>query len=175
MPARRRTRKGGDMQSDVQVQLDKIETAVNAIKEMHTLGAAGEPLADKSLSSPSDAYLSTRAKTSSPSKIMSLKADSPEPIVPLTNKTHPLADVKFKNGGVSLALSRILDNIDKKSPSASKGNTTWGAIKTELMNATTESEVKSILIDNNVGVFNNQVAGSRRKKSSGKKVTHRRR
>jgi hypothetical protein len=90
-------------------------------------------------------------------------------------------DKKFKDGAggrVSLAFGRIMTLIDeyiKKKGDTVKEGASWSTIKQKLVDANTVDEVQDVINKYKVSFASNYVAGTRRRKSRGKKRTQKRR
>jgi hypothetical protein len=105
-------------------------------------------------------------------------------------------NIKFLNGAggtVSLSFDGIIPKIDKviktyevaklknpnspeySEPEAMKGTTPWSTIKQKLIDANSVDEVQGVINTYKISFAANYVAGTRRRKSRGKKRTHKRR
>jgi hypothetical protein len=89
--------------------------------------------------------------------------------------------IKFTDGAkgrVSLAFGRIMTLIDeyiKKKGDTEKEGANWSTIKQKLIDANSVDEVQGVINTYKISFAANYVAGTRRRKSRGKKRTHKRR
>jgi hypothetical protein len=153
----RRSRKGGDKIDDIQSHLDDIQKLVNELKS----------------SSKSDEIEIEKTE------------EKPAEMEEIVEEAKPEVDkywvadksIKFSDGvggRVNLSFDRIMTHLNTN---IKKGDTKkdWETIKTKMMDANSEDEVKDIIKEYKLDFYSNYVAGSRRRKRHGKKRTSKRR
>lgn len=165
----KKNRKGGDKLDDIQVQVDSIQQQLNELKSS---SSSSMSMTEESMPMPMPM----------PEPMVEEPMSMPEPMV--EEKTVKVdknwvndKDKKFRDGAggrVSLAFGRIMTLIDG---SIKKGDTKkeWSTIKEKLTDANTVDEVQDVIDKYKVVFASNYVAGTRRRKSRGKKRTQKRR
>ena len=149
----RRTRKGGDKIDDIQSHLDDIQKLVNELK--------------------------------SNTKSDEMEIEKPAEVEEIVEEVKPEVDkywvadksIKFSDGvggRVNLSFDRIMTHLNTN---IKKGDTKkdWEAIKTKMIDANSEDEVKDVIKEYKLDFYSNYVAGTRRRKRGGKKRTSKRR
>ncbi len=153
----RRSRKGGDKIDDIQSHLDDIQKLVNELKS----------------NSKADTMVEEMSETVQPEK----EEEVVEEVKPEVDK-YWVEDksIKFSDGvggRVKLSFDRIMTHINTN---IKKGDTNkdWETIKTKLVDANSEDEVKDIIKEYKLDFYSNYVAGSRRRKRHSKRRTSKR-
>jgi len=162
----KKNRKGGDKLDDIQVRVDDIQRELNDLK-----GSRSSSMAEESMSRPEPMP-----------EPMSEEPMPAEPIIEeksvKVDKTWVAdKDKKFSDGAggrVTLAFGRIMSHLDAniKKGDAKKD---WSTIKEKLTDANSVGEVQDVIDKYKVSFASNYVAGTRRRKSRGKKRTQKRR
>ena len=171
-----RSRKGGEKIDDIQEQLDNIQKQVNELKSNSS--------SSMSMSIP-ESMSESMSESMPESMSESMPESMPESMIEKSIKVDKTwvsdKDKKFKDGAggrVSLAFGRIMTLIDeyiKKKGDTVKGKDNWSTIKQKLVDANSVGEVQDIIDEYKITFASNYVAGTRRRKSHGKKRTHKRR
>jgi hypothetical protein len=154
----RRSRKGGDKIDDIQSHLDDIQKLVNELKSNSKSDEMAEEIVEEKV---------------------------PEPVNEVVEESKPDVDkywvadksIKFSDGvggRVKLSFDRIMTHLNTN---IKKGDTNkdWEMIKTKLVDANSEDEVKDVIKEYKLDFYSNYVAGTRRRKRGGKKRTSKRR
>jgi hypothetical protein len=157
----RRSRKGGDKIDDIQSHLDDIQKLVNELK--------------------------SNSKSDEMSEEMSgpVEPEKEEKVEEIVEEAKPEVDkywvadksIKFSDGvggRVKLSFDRIMTHLNTN---IKKGDTNkdWEMIKTKMVDANSEDEVKDVIKEYKLDFYSNYVAGTRRRKRGGKKRTSKRR
>jgi hypothetical protein len=143
-----RNKRGGDKIDDIQSQLDSIQQQVNELKGSRN--TVEESLTEEQVE---------------------------EPVVEQVVKSWvDDKEKKFRDGAggrVSLSFSRIITLLDNN---INKGNNKkdWSTIKQELKDANSVDEVQDVINKYKISFSSNMVAGTKKKRRSGKRRTHRR-
>lgn len=152
----RRSRKGGDKIDDIQSHLDDIQKLVNELKNTKSDEIVEEMVEEK------------------PAEVEEIVEESK----PEVDK-YWVADksIKFSDGvggRVKLSFDRIMTHLNTN---IKKGDTNkeWETIKTKMIDANSEDEVKDVIKEYKLDFYSNYVAGTRRRKRHGKKRTSKRR
>ena len=162
---RSRSRKGGEKIDDIQMQVDSIQQQLNELKGSSSSQPMQEPMQEL-MSEPMPELMSEPI---------------PEPMLEESVKVDKTwvddKNKKFRDGAggrVSLAFSRIMTLIDNN---IKKGDTkkAWSDIKEKLTDANSVDGVQDVIDTYKVSFASNYVAGTRRRKSRGKKRTQKRR
>ena len=167
--SRSRTRKGGEKIDDIQQQLDSIQQQVNELKSSNSSAMSPESMPE------------TMPESMPEPMPEPIPVSMPEPMIEESVKVDKTwvddKNKKFRDGAggrVSLAFGRIMTLIDNN---IKKGDTkkAWSDIKEKLTDANSVGEVQDVIDTYKVSFASNYVAGTRRRKSHGKKRTHKRR
>ncbi len=159
----RRSRKGGDKIDDIQSHIDELQKLVNELKS----------------NSKADTMVEEMSETVEPEK-----EEKPEKVEEVAEEVKPEVDkywvadksIKFSDGvggRVKLSFDRIMTHLNTN---IKKGDTNkdWEMIKTKMVDANSEDEVKDVIKEYKLDFYSNYVAGSRRRKRGGKRRTSKR-
>lgn len=154
----RRSRKGGDKIDDIQSHLNELQKLVNELKSNSTSDEIVDEIVEEK--------------------------DTPEQVVE-EEEVNPEVDkywvadksIKFSDGvggRVKLSFDRIMTHLNTN---IKKGDTNkdWETIKSKLVDANSEDDVKDVIKEYKLDFYSNYVAGTRRRKRGGKKRTSKRR
>ena len=157
----RRSRKGGDKIDDIQSHIDELQKLVKELKS----NTKSEEIVDEIVE-----------EKDTPEEVVEEVVEEEE-VKPEVDK-YWVADksIKFSDGvggRVKLSFDRIMTHLNTN---IKKGDTNkdWETIKSKLVDANTEDEVKDVIKEYKLDFYSNYVAGTRRRKRGGKKRTSKR-
>jgi hypothetical protein len=158
----RRSRKGGDKIDDIQSHLNELQKLVNELKS----NTKSHEIVDEIVE-----------EKDTPEEVVEEVVEEEE-VKPEVDK-YWVADksIKFSDGvggRVKLSFDRIMTHLNTN---IKKGDTNkdWETIKSKLLDANSEDDVKDVIKEYKLDFYSNYVAGSRRRKRGGKKRTSKRR
>ncbi len=162
----RRSRKGGDKIDDIQSHLDDIQKLVNELKTNTKSETIVEEMSEV-----------VEPEKEEPEKEELEKEEVVEEVKPKVDK-YWVEDksIKFSDGvggRVKLSFDRIMTHLNTN---IKKGDTKkdWETIKTKMVDANSEDEVKDVIKEYKLDFYSNYVAGSRRRKRHSKRRTSKR-
>jgi hypothetical protein len=151
-------KRGGGKIEDIQTQLDSIQEQLNEIKN----------------SGSNSSSITEIVETLPEPEVMSAPVSKTKPVVKtwVLDKTDKFND--GNSGRVTLAFGRIITLLDNN---IKKGDTKkeWAIIKEKLNNANSRDEVQDIIKEYKMNFSSNLVAGTKRRRNKGKKMSRRHR
>jgi hypothetical protein len=147
-------KRGGGQIEDIQTQLDSIQQQINEMKNSSSTTEIIETFPEP--------------------EVMSAPVSKSKPVVKswVLDKTYKFND--GNSGRVTLAFGRIITLLDNN---IKKGDTKkeWNVIKEKLNNANSRDEVQDIINEYKINFSSNLVAGTKRRRNKGKKMSRRHR